>query len=121
MSPEEFQQIVDQTLNELPDEFKKAMENVGIVIEQWPTVEDYHVVRAHPRSLLFGLYRGVPKTKRLSSYSALPDKIVIFSGPILMISQNLKAAKEKIKDTVLHELGHHFGLSDDQIYRAKRG
>ncbi|MBI2011943.1 metallopeptidase family protein [Candidatus Daviesbacteria bacterium] len=90
------------------------MENVDIVVEDWPGDEE-----VKGKGLLYGLYRGVPKTKRGNYYSGvLPDKITIFAGPILTTSKDLKEAREKIKDTVLHEIGHHFGLSDKQIYRA---
>ena len=115
MTPDEFHEIVDQTLKKLPDEFKSKMENVDIVVEDWPSGEELE------RGMLFGLYRGVPKTKRGNYYSGvMPDKITIFAGPILSISRDLKDAKKRIKDTVLHEIGHHFGLSDKEIYSAMR-
>ncbi len=111
MSPDEFQEIVDDTINNLPLEFASKMENVDVLIEDWP----------NPPSLLFGLYRGVPKTKRGNYYSGvLPDKITIFAGPILYVSKDKEDAKKRIKDTVLHEIGHHFGLSDKQIYAIVR-
>lgn len=120
MTPEEFEKIVDETLKDLPKEFSKKMENVGIIVEDWPTPQDLSSIRAQKGSLLFGLYRGVPKTKRGGSYQALPDKIVIFAGPILSVSSSAEDAKKRIRDTVLHEIGHHFGLSDQQIYKAQR-
>lgn len=120
MSPDEFQETIDKTIKELPEEFLRAKENVEVVMEDWPTPQDMQTARVDFQSLLFGLYRGVPKTKRGNYYSAvLPDKIVIFTGPILMVSKNLEDAKDRIKKTVLHEIGHHFGLSDKQIYAAQ--
>lgn len=114
----QFQDIVEQSLVELPKEFAEKMENVDILVEIWPTPDEMQSIRAHPSSLLFGLYRGVPKTKRLSSYSSLPDKIQIFAGPIMMVSSDFADLQKRIRDTVFHEIGHHFGLSDEQIYRA---
>lgn len=120
MDLSDFEKIVDETLDELPKEFAAKMENVGIVVEDWPTEFEFQQIKAHPKSLIFGLYRGIPKTQRRSNYSALPDKITIFIGPILLISKTLEQAKAKIRETVLHEIGHHFGLTDEQIYRAMR-
>lgn len=115
MNLEEVEEVVEKSIQSLPDEFRLKLDNVGFVVEAWPTPEEFESIKAHPGSLLFGLYRGIPKTKRLSSYSALPDKIIIYAGPILMISKNLQDAKKRIKDTVLHEIGHHFGMSDAQL------
>lgn len=109
MSDEEFQTIVRQTIQSLPKEFLTQLDNVEIVIEDLPP----------PRLPLLGLYHGVPKTKRLS-YSSLPDKITIYKIPLLQISKNEKEAKKNIRETVLHEIGHHFGLSDEELYRIKK-
>lgn len=116
MTIEEVEEIVDDVVKDLPEEFAKALDNVGLVVEPWPTSEEFESIKAHPsNTLLFGLYHGVPKTKRYSNYSSLPDKITIYAGPILMISKDLDDAKIRIKNTVLHEIGHHFGMTDDQL------
>lgn len=114
-----FEDIVWDTVKELPEEFSKAMDNVGITVELWPTEDEMRSIQAHPGTLLFGLYRGIPRTKRNASYSALPDKIIIYAGPILMTSKTLESAKIQIKKTVLHEIGHHFGMSEESIRRAQ--
>jgi predicted Zn-dependent protease with MMP-like domain len=121
MNQEEFENIVSQTLAELPEEYGREVENVGIVVESWPTRDDYIQAKTHPQtSLLFGLYTGIPKTKRGDRYNGvLPDRIKIFAGPLMMVSKSLEDLKERIKKTVLHELGHYFGLSDNQIYSAQ--
>ncbi len=119
MTLEEFENEVNKVLEELPDEFKKEIDNVDVLVEVWPTESDLKSILAHPGTTLFGLYRGVPKTKRLSSYSGvLPDKITIFAGPIVSISPNLEAARKQIKKTVLHEIGHYFGMSEESIRAA---
>ena len=116
MNLDEVEAVVAETIKKLPAEFTSQMDNVGIVVEPWPTAEEFASIKQHPSSsLLFGLYRGIPKPKRPSNYSALPDKITIYAGPILMISQSLDDAKQRIEKTVLHEIGHHFGLSDEQL------
>lgn len=121
MTPKQFQAIVDETVRNLPEEFASKMENVDILVEDWPAEDEFRSIKLHPsKELLFGLYQGIPKPKRGNNYSGvLPDKITIFARPILMVSKDLDDAKDKIKETVLHEIGHHFGLSDKQIYKAK--
>lgn len=117
---EEFEEIVDQTVANLPDEFKSRIENVDIQVEIWPTDEDLRSIFAHPGTTLFGLYRGVALTKRGSNYSGvLPDKIIIFAGPILQFSATPEDAKRQIKKTVLHEIGHYFGMSEKAIRQAQ--
>lgn len=111
MNLEEFEKIVQEAVETLPQEFREKLDNVAITVESWPT--------PHPRTLLFGLYRGVPHTQRGAHYSALPDKIVIFAGPILSVSRDPEDARRRIRNTVLHEIGHHFGMSEEQIRRAE--
>jgi predicted Zn-dependent protease with MMP-like domain len=120
MSLEEFEGVVEETIKDLPAEFRKRLENVDVLVEIWPTLEDMQSIRAHPGSILFGLYRGIPQTKRGLYYSGvLPDKITIFAGPILSLAGNLEDAKTQIKKTVLHEIGHHFGMSEEDIRQAQ--
>lgn len=116
MTLDEVEDVVQESIKNLPEEFSSNLDNVGFVVEPWPTEEEFESIKAHPtKTLLFGLYRGVPKTHRLSNYSSLPDKITIYAGPILMMSKDLEDAKKRIKETVLHEIGHHFGMSDAQL------
>ncbi len=120
MDLSEFEQIVNETVKDLPAEFKSQLDNVDILIEIWPTEEELKSILAHPGTTLFGLYKGIPKTKRGNNYSAvLPDKITIYAGPILSLSPSLEEAKIRIKKTVLHEIGHHFGMSEEAIRRAQ--
>lgn len=120
MTVEQFQEIVDETLESLPEEFKKYLDNVDIQVEIWPTQQDLQAIRAHPGTILFGLYRGIPQTKRGLNYSgALPDNIVIFAGPIISMAGNVQEAKEQIRKTVLHEIGHYFGMSEEAIRKAE--
>ena len=115
-----FEKIVRDVTDSLPKEFAQQMENVGLVVEVWPTIEQQKQLRLRSNLLLFGLYQGVPKTKRGIYYSALPDKITIFAGPILSVAKDLEDAKRIIRSTVLHEIGHHFGMTEDQIRKAEQ-
>ena len=107
MSDEEFERIVRETIKSLPKEFLTQLDNVEIVIEDQPS-----------NPSLLGLYHGVPKTGRIG-YFALPDKITIYKIPLLRISRGVEEAEKNIRDTVLHEIGHHFGLSDEELYKIK--
>lgn len=119
MTDEEFIHVVKNTLKTIPETFKENLDNVEIVIQDWPNETDLEdEPNASPLSL-FGLYRGVPKTERYS-YFALPDKITIFKQPILHATTNKVDAVKLIEDTVLHEIGHHFGLSDEDLEKSHR-
>jgi predicted Zn-dependent protease with MMP-like domain len=116
MSNEEFTQLVHKALELLPAFFKEKMENVDVVVEDWPDP-----VYSQGR-LLLGLYRGVPKTKRGAGYTfVLPDKITIFRGPIELLARGDKEnIKNLVIDTVQHEIAHHFGISDARLRQLKK-
>lgn len=119
MTLSEFEDVVFKVVKLLPRKFKDQLDNVDIVVEAWPGEDDLARVYAGKHTLLFGLYTGVPKTKRGAYYSTVPDKITIFAGPVLYVAQSLEEAKKMIRSTVLHEIGHHFGMSEDQIRKAE--
>lgn len=111
-----FRTLVTEALDVLPDEFQKILSNVDIVIEEIPTPMQKRKLRLHNGVLLLGLYEGIPQTKRGSNYTmVLPDKITIFKQPIKELYGTDEGIKEHVRRVVLHELGHHFGLSDQQM------
>lgn len=119
MSDEDFLHEVQAAFQFIPQDFKEQMDNVAITIADWPSDEDLEEEpNATPMSL-FGLYHGVPRTDRYA-YSSLPDKITIFKQPILHASSSEKEVKRLIRETVLHEIGHHFGLSDEDLRRINK-
>lgn len=111
MTTEEFEKLVNNALEDLPDYFKQKLDNVAVVCEMWPKPED-----AKGR-LLLGLYQGIPKPKRGANYTmVLPDKISIFQGPIELVSRgDEQMIKNLVVDTVRHEIAHHFGITDARI------
>lgn len=116
MTTEEFEKLVSEALENLPAYFKEKLDNVEVVVADWPTQD-----MARGR-LLLGLYQGVPKTTYGKSYAVLPDKITIFKGPIELLSRgDEKVLKNLIIDTVKHEIAHHFGISDNRIDEIKKG
>jgi predicted Zn-dependent protease with MMP-like domain len=107
-----FGAAIDEALNSLPAELRAAMNNVEIVVEDEPP-------NGQP---LLGLYQGVPLSRRTSSYSGmLPDKISIFAGPITRLAGgDVDRLRHEIKHVVLHEIAHHFGISDRRLIELDR-
>lgn len=113
--PEEFEALVEQAIDGLPEEFADLLENVVVTVEEEPSEEDLEAVGLDPEDDLFGLYQGVPQSERDSFYNALPDRVVIFRGPILRACTSRREVIREVRDTVVHELGHHFGLDEDDM------
>ncbi len=115
MQPEEFEAIVRETLEDLPERFKPMLENVAVVVAAEPDPDDLESLGMDPRDELFGLYHGVPLTERDIAYSGLPDRVLIYRGPILRSCATAAEVRQQVCETVIHEIGHHFGLSDDEM------
>ncbi|HEX9799588.1 MAG TPA: metallopeptidase family protein [Thermoanaerobaculia bacterium] len=119
VSREEFEALVEEALAQLPDEFREALENVAVMVEEEPSDEDLEEVGIDPddgdRDELLGLYQGVPLPERDSFYSALPDRVLVFRGPILRSCESRRQVIREIRETVQHELGHYFGLEEDEL------
>jgi len=122
MDDSQFESAIVQAIKDLPQEFKDKLDNVAIVAADWPTRTQLEVLtKRGERGLLLGLYQGIPQTKR-RNYGVgptLPDKITIFKYPLLRISRSYEEAIANIKATVIHEIAHHFGMSEDDIRKAK--
>lgn len=112
LSRRAFDAVVAEAIDALPEEFAQMLENIAIVVEEEPTDED---LEGDDEDELLGIYRGVPLTERSWSDVQLPDTIAIFRGPILRIAISREEAIEEIRDTLVHELGHFFGLGDDEM------
>ncbi|HUM01098.1 MAG TPA: metallopeptidase family protein [Thermoanaerobaculia bacterium] len=111
-----FEKLVEEALEELPQEFRDRLENVVIAVEEEPTEDDYVLTDTPDDEELFGIYRGPKRTEMLlSDLPGLPPEIAVFRGPILRCTENNREAVKEIKDTVVHELGHFFGLDDDEL------
>lgn len=118
MEDNEFENVINQAVEELPKEFRDKLNNVAIVADDFPTREQLEVLaKRGERGLLLGLYQGIPQTKR-RNYGVgptLPDKITIFKYPLLRISRSHEDAVKNIRDTVIHEIAHHFGMSEEAL------
>ena len=116
----EFEKLVKQGIEAIPERFLKIVENVAIVIEEEPTPEQREKMELHRDETLFGLYEGVPYGARGSGYTGvLPDKITIFRKPILEGAQTPAEVAEIVRDTVWHEIAHHFGMEEYEVSRAE--
>jgi predicted Zn-dependent protease with MMP-like domain len=116
---ETFEQLVNEALDSLPDEIAAWLDNVAIVVAEWPSPEQLAQAGVRPGGTLFGLYVGVPKTHRGFTYGeTVPDKIVIFRQPIQRIYRTPDQIRRQVRRTVLHEIGHHFGLDEGQLRAA---
>lgn len=116
MNHNQFDKIVQEAVQELPADIRGMLSNVEITVEDRPSAELLASLGLPPGSALFGLYRGIPQTKRSRSYNLVPpDRISIFREPIIRAHQSQEAIKHQIKRTVLHEIGHHFGLTEKRL------
>jgi predicted Zn-dependent protease with MMP-like domain len=119
VSRDEFEALVEKAVAGLPEEFRRLLDNVAVMVEEEPSDDDLEEVGIDPsdpkRDELFGLYHGVPLPDRDSSYSALPDRILIYRGPILRCCESRREVLREVRDTVLHELGHYYGLEEDEL------
>ena len=116
MTRSEFRKLVDDALESIPDRFRDAMQNIAIVVEDEPTLQQLHDVDLEPPETLLGLYQGTPLTERGWAHgNVLPDKITLFQGPIEDSSDDDDDTVIAIGETLIHEIGHYFGLSEEEI------
>ena len=112
---EEFIEIMNSAIEELSPEVQRVLSGVAIEVEDWP---DRSIADAHPNSLIFGVYIGVGMTKWEANLAATPRVIKLFQIPIEMVSDNRKQIEERIRATILHEIGHHLGMDHDRLKRV---
>ena len=108
-----FEDLVADALDSLPDDLRRAMQNVDVVVEEEPPA---HLMDGMPRGMtLLGYYHGIPLTDRGYYDRALPDKISIYSGPITRLARTPEGIKEQVRRTVIHEVAHHFGIGEERL------
>ena len=119
MEQTEFEILVEEALESLPEEIQAWLDNVAIVVAERPTLEHRQQARLHRGQTLFGLYVGVPKTHRGFTYGEIvPDKILIFQRPIERFCRTPEGVRECVRQTVLHEIGHHLGMNETDLRKA---
>jgi len=120
VTDEQFEEFVVEGIDAIPERFASEIDNVVIVVEDRPTPHQREELGLRHHSFLFGLYQGIPKTKRWGYNMALPDKVTIFKLEIMDVARSVEHVRQMVINTVWHELGHHFGLSDAQIHAIER-
>ncbi len=116
MTHREFEALVDRALRELPRDFKATMANIAVVVEDWADAQTLEEMGIEPPDTLYGLYRGIDLTRRDTSYgNVLPDTVHIYQGPIEEDCADEEEMAELVRDVVIHEVGHYFGLDDETM------
>jgi predicted Zn-dependent protease with MMP-like domain len=111
-----FEELVREALLELPPEIAARMNNVDVEVQDWPSPAILAATRLPRGHMLLGLYQGVPLTRRSSGYNLVPpDRILIFQRPLERISRGDDDLRARVRDTVVHEIAHHFGISDARL------
>ena len=116
MTRERFTDLVEDALREIPRRFRDAMKNVAVVVEDEPPPHVLEEMEVEPGDSLFGLYQGTPLTERGWGYgNTLPDRISIYQLPIEDACEDDDEIRDCVAETVIHEFGHYFGLSEEEI------
>ena len=116
MNRDDFLQLVNEALSTIPVRFRDAMQNIAVVVEDEPSVEQLNEVGIEPPDTLLWLYEGTPLTERQwADGNRLPDKVTLFQGPIEDSSADENDVVVAIGETLIHEIGHYFGLSEEEI------
>ena len=116
MTRKRFTELVEEALKQIPARFRDAMTNVAVVVEDEPSADLIEEMELAPDDALFGLYQGTPLTEREANYgNALPDRISIYQLPIEEACEDEEDIRQCVAETVIHEFGHYFGLSEEEI------
>lgn len=121
VSDEQFDKVISEVMDELPEEYIKRLNNVAIVYADEPTQIELTQLKLRCDQTLLGLYQGIPLTQRGAGYNlVLPDKITLFKGPLLRYSSSVSDFRAHVKHTLWHEIAHFFGLDHDRIHKLEQ-
>ena len=116
MERKEFERLVLRAIEELPEKFRKKLENIEIVVEDKPRATTLSKCKISPSATLLGLYQGVPLKKRGPWYgNILPDKVTIYQKNIESLCRSQEEIEERVCEVVRHEIGHYFGLQEEEL------
>jgi predicted Zn-dependent protease with MMP-like domain len=116
LTRERFSELVEAALLEIPRRFRAEMKNVAVVVEDLPPPDVLEEMEIGPDDTLFGLYQGTPLPERSWGYgNALPDRISIYKRPIEEACDDEEEIRDCVAETVIHEFGHYFGMSEEEI------
>lgn len=116
LSQEEFERLVERALEEIPRRFLDLLDNIAIAVEDEPAPDELEEGEIDDGGELLGIFRGIPTIHQSwETFGELPGEIVLFRGPILRCCSTKEEVVEEVRDTVVHELGHYFGLDDHEM------
>ena len=119
VSEEEFQNYMEKALEAIPEAFSSKMDNIVFIIEPYPSENDLSRLGLNDRRQLLGLYSGIPYTRRDTGYmGTMPDRIILFQKNIESLCRTEEQLVDKIKEVVIHEVAHYFGMDDEEIRNA---
>jgi predicted Zn-dependent protease with MMP-like domain len=115
----EFNRLVDESLETIPELFKSKLDNIVFIIEDYPGVDDMRRLKLNDRTSLLGLYSGVPYTHRTTWYGGtVPDRILLFKKNIEVLCRTEAELRSKIREVIIHEIAHYFGMGEKEIREA---
>jgi predicted Zn-dependent protease with MMP-like domain len=120
VSRRRFEGMVRRALAGLPEPFASRLQNIDVIVRSRPTAAQLRQAGLPPGQTLLGLYSGVDLTRRGDYSFALPDRIFIFQQPLERIAADERDLEQKVRHTVLHEIAHHFGISDERLHQIGR-
>ncbi len=116
MRKDRFEALVRLAVRGLPADIRRRLDNLAMVVADWPTLQQLAQAGINHRRDLLGLYEGIPLGQRGSGYTMVPpDRITIFRRPVEMVSTTEEEVVKMVRQTVLHEIGHHLGFSEEQL------
>jgi len=116
MTRRQFERLVAEAIRTIPERFRRELQNLAIIVEDEPSDELLDEMEIEPPETLFGLYHGTPLTERRWDHgNALPDRITLYQGPIEDDSESDDDVVVAIGETLIHEVGHYFGMSEDEL------
>ena len=116
MTRTEFERLVRQTVHEIPEGLRRHLDNVDLVVEERPSQAQLVGSGVEKDDLLLGLYEGLPLTERSDYGMVLPDRITLFQEVIEEVCESRDEVVQEIRETVIHEIAHHFGIDDDRLH-----
>ncbi len=115
MRKADFEELVREAIDRIPQDFLSIMQNVDVQVRRWPTKGQMVAAGLEEGETLLGLYQGTPLTRRQNYNMVLPDIITIFQGPIESLCSTREEVVDQVRQTVVHEVAHHFGITDAEL------
>ncbi|MDO8621670.1 MAG: metallopeptidase family protein [bacterium] len=121
MSRRDFERLVAEAINEIPERFRERLRNVAVVVEEEPTAEQLRECEISEDETMYAYYDGVALTERYDGEPVVPDRIMVFRGPLVEdFGEDLQELRREIAATIRHEIAHHFGIDDERLEELEK-